>query len=77
MYPWKTIPGIFRSQSLPNQSRIESGKRNRFLGQVDDQKDIESLLKKRLGQELLSLLERISQAAENFGVSVYEIFMAR
>ncbi|MEC9423093.1 MAG: CBS domain-containing protein, partial [Nitrospinota bacterium] len=52
---------------------IESGKRNRFLGQVDDQKDIESLLKKRLGQELLSLLERISQAAENFGVSVYMV----
>ena len=69
----KIVGVVSRDDILRVIKVIESGKRNRILGQVDDQKDIESLLKKRLGQELLILLERISQTAEKFGVSVYMV----
>jgi len=69
----KLVGVVSRDNILRVIKAIESGKRNLIPDQVNNRKDIKSLLKKRLGQDLLSLLERISQAAENFGVSVYMV----
>ena len=52
----------------------EPGKRNPILSQDNaNRKNIKRLLKERLGQELLTLLERISKVANKSGISVYMV----
>jgi len=40
---------------------------------MDERKNVKSLLKKRLGQDLLSILKRISQVADRSGVAVFAV----
>ena len=40
---------------------------------MDEQKDVKSLLKERLGQDLLSILERISQVASRSELTVFAV----
>ena len=48
-------------------------KRNSILGQDNDPKNVKSLLKERLGPELLSQLEKISEAARKNRATVYMV----
>ena len=40
---------------------------------MDEQTNVKSLLKERLGQDLLSILERISQVASRSEVTVFAV----
>jgi tRNA nucleotidyltransferase (CCA-adding enzyme) len=65
----KLVGVVSRGDILRELHASESGNRN----QAGAQKNIKSMLKERLGQELLDLLERVSQVADQSKVSVFAV----
>nr|MBC8282922.1 CBS domain-containing protein [Nitrospinota bacterium] len=69
----KLVGVVSRGDILRELQASEGGRRNSALGQGNNQKNIKSLLKERLGQDLLCLLEKIAMVADRAGVSVYVV----
>jgi tRNA nucleotidyltransferase (CCA-adding enzyme) len=65
----KLVGVVSRGDILREMHASEGGNRN----PVGAQKNIKSLLKERLGQDLLNLLERVSQVANRSEVSVFVV----
>lgn len=72
--PENKLAGVVsRGDILRELQAREGWKRSPILRQNNNQKNIKSLLKKRLGKNLLNLLAGIARVANQSGVSVYAV----